>query len=312
MRTRTTKQATQTTPLLLAADAPFAAALEAIPAEDWCRTWAAGRTIMLRRTSKKVKEVVDKMRLPAVVRLSRSFWADARNGSAKAKRLFVLRQLEAMTAWCRISTLEPRCGMKGQAAARLAGVLAQCPALAHLNLCNNQIGAAETDILAGVLGQCAALAHLNLEGNYIGKSGAERLAGVLGQCRELVHLDLRGNYIGAGGTERLAGVLAQCTALAHLDLSDNGIGDAGAESLAGVLGQCASLAHLELWYNQIGDAGADRLAGVLAQCTALAHLNLSYNDIGTIGEGRLRASWCGQAFGLVLLAPFTASALPFV
>jgi hypothetical protein len=67
-RTRTTRHATQTQPLLLAADAPFAAALGAVPAEDWSRTWAAGRTIMLRRTSKRVKEVVDKMRLPAVVR----------------------------------------------------------------------------------------------------------------------------------------------------------------------------------------------------------------------------------------------------
>jgi hypothetical protein len=73
-RTRSTSQATQMQPLLLAADA-FAAALGAVPAEDWCRTWAAGRTIMLRRTSKRVKEAVDKMRLPAVVRLSRSFWA---------------------------------------------------------------------------------------------------------------------------------------------------------------------------------------------------------------------------------------------
>ena len=43
----TTRQATQTQPLLLAADA-FVAALGAVPAEDWCRTWAAGRTIMLR------------------------------------------------------------------------------------------------------------------------------------------------------------------------------------------------------------------------------------------------------------------------
>ena len=65
-RTRTTRQATQTQPLLVSADA-FVAALGAVPAEDWCRTWAAGRTIMLRRTLKKVKEAVDKMRLPAVV-----------------------------------------------------------------------------------------------------------------------------------------------------------------------------------------------------------------------------------------------------
>ena len=43
------------------------AALEAIPADDWSRTWAAARTIMLRRTSNKVKEVVETLLLPAVV-----------------------------------------------------------------------------------------------------------------------------------------------------------------------------------------------------------------------------------------------------
>jgi hypothetical protein len=88
----------------------LAAALEAIP-EDWCRTWAAGRTIMLRRTSKRVKEVVDKMCLPAVVRLSRSFRDDACNGTAAEKLQFVMRQLQLITAWCRIITLElPSCG----------------------------------------------------------------------------------------------------------------------------------------------------------------------------------------------------------
>jgi len=50
-RTLTTRQSTQTQPLFLTADVPFAAALEVIPSEDWCRTWEAGRTIMLRRTS---------------------------------------------------------------------------------------------------------------------------------------------------------------------------------------------------------------------------------------------------------------------
>jgi hypothetical protein len=224
-RTCTTMQATQTQAALLAADAPFAAALEAIPAEDWCRTWAAGRTIMLRRTSKRVKEVVDKMRLPAVVRLSRSFWGDAgypRNGTAAEKLHSAMKQLTLMTAWCRITTLElPVCDMTGQDVESLAGVLAQCPALAHL--------------------------------------------------------DLSGNYIGAGGAERLAGVLAQCPALAHLNLCDNSIGNAGAGSLA----------------------------GVLAQCAALAHLDLRHNNIGAVGGRRLRASWCGQASGLVLDETYT-------
>ena len=42
-RTRTTRQATQTQPLVLAADA-FAAALGAIPEDDCCKTGAAGRS----------------------------------------------------------------------------------------------------------------------------------------------------------------------------------------------------------------------------------------------------------------------------
>ena len=132
--TRTTRQAPTTQPALLAAD--FAAALAALPHEDWSRIWAAGKTIMLIRTSKRVKEVVDKMRLPTVVRLSRSFWDDTCNGTEKEKRQFVLRQLTAMTAQCSITTLELRnCAITGPHAEWLAGgVLAQCRALVHLDL----------------------------------------------------------------------------------------------------------------------------------------------------------------------------------
>jgi hypothetical protein len=300
-KTRTTSQATQTQPLLPAADAPFAAALEAIPAEDWCRTWAAGRTIMLRRTSKRVKEIVDKMRLPAVVRLSESFWDDARNGTYAEKLQFVLWQLAAMTGWCRISTLElPCCDMREQDAERLAEVLAQCPALAHLDLgYNYNFGAGGAERLAGALGQCRELVHLNLWNNHLGPAGTETLAGVLAQCPALAHLDLGYNWICDAGSERLARVLGQCTSLAHLNLSYNDIGAAGAESLARVLAQCPALTDLNLLKNRIDDSGAERLAEVLGQCAALAHLNLSGNQIGTVGERRLRASWRGQTSTLV-------------
>ncbi len=55
--------------------------------------------------------------------------------------------------WCRISTLElPRCEMNGQDAENLAGVLAQCAALAQLNLRYNGTRAAGAGSLAGVLG----------------------------------------------------------------------------------------------------------------------------------------------------------------
>ncbi len=95
-------------------------------------------------------------------------------------------------------------------------------------------------------------------------------------------------------------MLAQCTALAHLNLNCNKIGDAGAASLAGVLAQCRALVHLQLCIVDIGAAGAESLAGVLGQCVALTHLNLCDNGIGTVGAGRLRASWRGQAYGLLL------------
>jgi hypothetical protein len=52
--------------------------------------------IMLRRTSKRVKEVVDKMRRPAVVRFGRSFWDDIRNGTGAEKVQFLIRQLTLM------------------------------------------------------------------------------------------------------------------------------------------------------------------------------------------------------------------------
>jgi Ran GTPase-activating protein (RanGAP) involved in mRNA processing and transport len=67
-----------------------------------------------------------------------------------------------------------------------------------------------------------------------------------------------------------------------------------------VLGQCRELEHLDLRGNQIGPGGAESLAGVLAQCTALAHVDLGLNVNGAAGEERLRASWRGQASGLVL------------
>jgi hypothetical protein len=100
-RTRTSRQAPTTQPALLTADL-FTVVLGTIPTEDWCRTWAAAMTIMLRRTSKRVKkEVVDKVLLSTVVRLSKSFWSDAHNGTEKKKCQFVLRQLSVMTVRCR-------------------------------------------------------------------------------------------------------------------------------------------------------------------------------------------------------------------
>ena len=52
-------------------------------------TWSADRTIMLRMTSKRVKETVDKARPPAVVCLSKTFWG----GTTDVKLQVVVRKL---------------------------------------------------------------------------------------------------------------------------------------------------------------------------------------------------------------------------
>jgi len=291
-----------------AADA-FAAALEAVPADDWGRTWAAGRTIMLRRTSKRVKEAVDKLRPPTVVKSNTcpvGFVVETSgnkmgagksvySGLLAADWSMFLTQLEKMTSRCRIVTLDlakfrqdaikqlmPRadardilagCGMRCQDAGRLAGVLAQCP----------------------------MLSELRLGGNIMGAEGAGMLAGVLPQCPALSHLDLRNNNIGDSGAGSLAGVLPQCPLLAHLNLDSNQIGDKGAGSLAGVLPQCQALSRLELLDNEIEDEGAGRLAGVLPQCLLLSSLDLSGNElISDEGAEILRAAWSGEPDQLIL------------
>jgi hypothetical protein len=78
------RQDTQTQPALFAS-VDFPAVLEDIPADDCVRTWAGDRTIMFTRTSKTVKEVVDKMNLSVFVRLNRSFWDDTSNGTTTEK-----------------------------------------------------------------------------------------------------------------------------------------------------------------------------------------------------------------------------------
>jgi hypothetical protein len=85
----------------------FVAGLETIPTDDWIRTWTTDRTIILRRTSKRVKEQVDKMRLSVVVRLCttgftkdcRNFMTQCHDDTEPEKIQIVMRELPLMTSW---------------------------------------------------------------------------------------------------------------------------------------------------------------------------------------------------------------------
>ena len=98
---------------------------------------------MLTITSKRVKEVVEKMCLSVVVCFKGNSCLDTDID-------IVLRQLTVMTDRWHIITL----------------------ALSHLDLSHNLIGLAGAQTLA-VLGQCPALPHLDLTHNKIGTGGSE-------------------------------------------------------------------------------------------------------------------------------------------
>ena len=148
----------------LATDA-FAVALETLPADDWGRTWVADRTMMLRMTSNRVKNAVDKLCPPTIVVVRPVFSTN-----------HILTQLEKMTSRCLITILDLKLAQIGdKGARRLAEVLPQCPALSGLNLTENHIGVGGGRSLGRVLPQCPALSHLNLKGNQIGCEGTKML-----------------------------------------------------------------------------------------------------------------------------------------
>jgi hypothetical protein len=101
------RPAKQTQPLLLAADAPFAAAVEAIPAEDatcgglvqdlggWQNDHAEKD---LEESQSGGGQDAPACRNSAVVCFSRSFWCFARNGTFAEKLQIVIKQLPLMTA----------------------------------------------------------------------------------------------------------------------------------------------------------------------------------------------------------------------
>ena len=114
----------------------FLDALTAIPADDWGRTWAADRTIVLRRTSKTVKEQLDKMRLPAIVRLRTgiSYKASLRLGT----NTLIMSDLTNMVSKCLLTTVVLDFSGRGTLAvadaSKFGEVLAQCPQLEHVEL----------------------------------------------------------------------------------------------------------------------------------------------------------------------------------
>jgi Leucine-rich repeat (LRR) protein len=300
-------------------DLSFVAVLEAVPAEDWCRTWPAERTIMLRMTSKRVREAVDNMHSPVVVRTRWNFWYNYSDSDSESiqKIEIMARGFEQMKERCTITSfvmsnismdiksfaflvrtlgsiaqgllhLEfSSCSICDDKTTELIELLENCQALKSLVLSNNSFTTPIVLLLSPVLSKLNNLSHIDFTYNEIRNIGVAMIGQLLGQCPALRHVDLSYNDFGDKGASALACALSKNNVLSRLSINNCDIGNTGAERLFGVLWQCPTLVHLELNRNLINDAGAAMIAGVLVQCSALTCLDISYNKFGSIGSEKI-------------------------
>ncbi len=185
----------------------------------------------MRRTFKRVKEVVDKMNRTNMLILSTTS----------------LTLGQPLSTWTGGSSL----GRLPQFHSRWKATVCY----SSLRQFPEKLQSTQTDpnVDSPVTHQHTRGTTLDLKGQHVG-----RLPGVLEQCPTLTHLDQRlcGNFdFGTVGTERPTELLGQCRGLVtvNLNLSDNPFRTGGTKSLAGALGKWGVLDQLNL----IGPLGLD-------------------------------------------------------
>lgn len=230
----------------------FVSVLSTVPEGDLYRTWSAKRTIMLRGTSKRVKELLDMMRLPVVVCLNMRFWNNIRNDNSRAneKIQLVMMYLNVLVTKWNITSFElTKCIFLSSQ--ELLGVVAhfQSSALTRIVLNLNKIDEEDAEILAGVLTQCPLVSYIDISNNHLCDKGVESLARVFGQCKNLAYLNLKSNNINNNGAICISENLSDLLALAHLDLSNNWIESKGIVKIAEVIPMCPALVHVNLCNN---------------------------------------------------------------
>ena len=153
---------------------------------------------MMRRTSNRVMEQVDKMLLPVVVRMCDTSWECLRNYT----NTLIMSELGVMVSTCLLTTVvldfTGHNKLTVADAAKFGGVLTQCPPLEHLEIMAIKFdrNAAAFDVVARGLTQCTSLTFLRFRDIMMTSGVSECLAGVLGHCPTLAHLDLNCTVVG--------------------------------------------------------------------------------------------------------------------
>ena len=290
--------------------------LEIIPSYDLCRSWSADRTIMLRLTSKKVNDAIDKIKPPTIISFNNSFWNNSNNDIAKKYELMIKYLSEISTKniiislkICNIELFYENAytiGMRslgiiclvtainikstitsinlndckiGRGVIDFSSFVNNCTKLTHLNISKNNIG------LAKALENCLLLSHIDLSRNHIGYDGADSLANVIALLK-IKHLNLSGNQIDNIGIDKIAKALTNYPVLQYLDFSWNYIKSNGVLSIASLLA-LVKLKYLNLGHNRIDNKGIEKIAIALINYPEIEHINFNDNPIGLNGINSL-------------------------
>ena len=265
--------------------------LSIVPSEDLSRTWSANRTIMLRITSKKIKDIIDNKYLPTIIYLTYIRPVDIK---------FVMNRLLTLVTTCQIISLDlPDFDMKKRFE-KFKEILNKCK-LNKLNLYNNNLGDTEIESISEILinGQCSVL---NLANNKITEIGFKSLLKILNNGQR-IDLNLCNNKMGNEYEETKS--IELCSTLENLNLCYNQISNVDIDkillhnlelkTLDISQNQITTfnfnisqnnifiLENLNLSYNRISNEASKKLSKILFKCPALQKLNLSYNHICTEG-----------------------------
>ena len=268
--------------------------LSIVPSEDLSRTWPANRTIMLRITSKQIKDIIDKKYFPTFIYLKNIKPVDIN---------FIINRLLTLVTTCQIISLDLPDFDMNLRFEKFKEILSKCK-LNKLSLYNNNLGDTEIESISEILsrqskGKCSVL---NLANNKITEIGFKSLLKILNNGQR-IDLNLCNNKIGYE-YERVKSI-ELCSTLENLNLCYNQISNIDIDkillhnielkSLDLSQNQITTfnfnisqnnifiLENLNLSYNRIDTEGAKSLSKILVKCKILKKLNLSYNHICTEG-----------------------------
>uniref|UniRef100_A0A7S1IVT4 Uncharacterized protein n=1 Tax=Eutreptiella gymnastica TaxID=73025 RepID=A0A7S1IVT4_9EUGL len=181
---------------------------------------------------------------------------------------------------------------------KLKSYIDECETLRHIDVSENNFGAAGTEQICQGIRESISIRTLDLSGNNVltGPEGddeavenaATALKDMLTKNKFLNTLVLKNNLLSNEQVEMLADSLKVTTRLTHLDMSGNVLGSPGATLIGGIMAENKGLKVLDLSDNKIGWKGIVNLADAIAnKNSVLTSLIIQKNKFGISKEKQL-------------------------